>query len=69
MREYLDPVVKAKESTQYVYDIGIAAKTATDPNRNFQPVFEWIRKTGLKLTVEKCYSGLRQLEFFARPIS
>ena len=39
MREYLDPVVKADQCAQYVDDIGIAAKNATDLARNIRAVF------------------------------
>ena len=69
MREYLDPVVKADQCAQYVDDIGIAANNATDPTRNIRAVFNCIRQTGLKLTVEKCHFGVRQLEFRGRTIS
>ena len=69
MREYLDPVVKADQCAQYVDDIGIAANNATDLIRNIRAVFKCIRKTGLKLTIEKCHFGVRQVEFLRRTIS
>ena len=56
MREYLDKVIKADQCAQYVDDIGIAANTVTQIIRNIRAVFESIRKAGLKLTIEKCYS-------------
>ena len=55
MREYLDPVVKADQCAQYVDDIGIAVKTATDLTRNIRAVFKCVRQAGLKLTIEKCH--------------
>ena len=69
MREYLDPVVKAEQCAQYVDDIGIATNNATDLTRNIRAVFMYIRKAGLKLTIEKCPFGVRQVEFLGRTIS
>ena len=69
MREYLDPVVKADQCAQYVDDIGIAANNATDLTRNIRAVFKCIRQAGLKLTIEKCHFGVRQVEFLGRTIS
>ena len=68
-REYLDPVVKADQCAQYVDDIGIAAKNATDLTRNIRAVFKRIRQEGLKLTIEKCHFGFRQVEFLGRTFS
>ena len=69
MREYLDPVVKADQCAQYVDDIAIAANNATDLTRNMRAVFQCIRNAGLKLTIEKCHFGVRQVEFLGRTIS
>ena len=69
MRKYVDPVVKVDQSTQYVDDIGIAANNATDLTRNIREVFKCIRQAGLKLTIEKCHFGVRQVEFLGRTIS
>ena len=69
MREYLDPVVKADQCAQYVDDIGIAANNATDLTRNIPAVFKCIRQAGLKLAIEKCHFGVRQVEFLGRTFS
>ena len=69
IREYLDPVVKADQCAQYVDDIGIAANNATDRTRNIRAVFQCIRNAGLKLTIEKCFFGVRQVEFLGKTIS
>ena len=69
MREYLDTVVKADQCAQYVDDIGIAANNATDLTRNIRAVFKCIRQAGLKLKSEKCFFGVRQVEFLGRTIS
>ena len=69
MREYLDPVVKADQCAQYVDDFGIAANNATDLTQNIRAVFKCIRQAGLKLTIEKCHVGVRQVELLRRTIS
>ena len=69
IREYLDPVDKADQCAQYVDDIGIAANDATDLTRNIRAVFKCIRHAGLKLTIEKCHFGVRQVEFLGGTIS
>ena len=69
MREYLDSVVKADQCAQYVDDIGIAANNATNLTRNILAVFQCIRNAGLKLTIEKCHFGVRQVECLGRTIS
>ena len=69
MREYLDPVVKADQCAQYVDDIRNAANNATDLTRNIRAVFQCIRQAGLKLTIENCHFGVRQVEFLGRKIS
>ena len=65
----MDPVVKVDQCAQYVDDIGIAANNATDLTRNIGAVFKCIRQAGLKLTIEKCHFGVRQVEFLGRTIS
>ena len=69
MREYLDPVVNADQCAQYVDDIGIAANNAADLTWNIRAVFKCIRQAGLKLTIEKCHFGVRQVKFLGRTIS
>ena len=69
MREYLDPVVKTDQCARYVDDIGIAANNATEFTRNNRAVFERIRNAGLKLRIEKCHFGVRQLQFQGETIS
>ena len=69
MRDYLDPVVKADQCAQHVDDIGIAANSVTYLTRNHRSVFKCNRQSGLKLTVDKCHFGVRQVEFLAGAIS
>ena len=69
MREYLDPVVKADQCAQKVDDIQIAANKATDLTRNIRANFKFILQAELKLTIDKCHFGIRQVEFLDRTIS
>ena len=69
MREYLDSVIKADQCAHYVDDIGIAAITTEQLIKNIRAVFKCIRKTGLKLTIEKNYFDVTQVEFLGRTIT
>ena len=62
MREYLDPIVKAAECAQYLDNIGFAAKTTTDLDWNLLAGFNCIRRAEVKLTMERCHFGVRQVE-------
>ena len=69
MREYLDPVIKVDKGAQNVDDIGIAANNATDLTWNIRAVFKCVRQAGLKVTIENCHFGVKQVEFLGRTIS
>ena len=69
MPEYSDPVVKADQCAQNVDAIGMAANKVTDLTRNIRAVFKCIHQAGLKLTIEKCHFGVRQVEILGRTIS
>ena len=69
MREYLYRVSKADQCAQYVDDIGIAAIDANHLITNLRATFEYIRETGLKLTMHKCHFGATEIDFFGRTIT
>ena len=69
LREYLDKVIKDDQCAQYVDGIWIAANYVTQLIRNIRAVFEWIRKAGPKLTLEKCLFGVTEVEFHGRTIT
>ena len=69
MREYLDPVVSADQCAQYLDDVGIAANTARDLNRIIRAAFKGTCQAGLKLTIENCCFGVKQVEFLSRTVS
>ena len=65
MGEYLDKVIKADQCAQYVDDIGIAANSVTQLIRNLRAVFECIRQTGPKLSIDICH----EVEILQRTIT
>ena len=64
MREYLDRVIKADQCTQYVEDIGVAAKIT-----KLGAPFQCIREAGLKLFMHKCHFGATEIDFLGRTIT
>ena len=68
MREYLDSVIKSDQCAQYVDDIGIPASSTEQLIKNIRAVLIYIRKAGLKLTIEKCHFGVTQVECLGRTI-
>ena len=69
VREYLDPLVKADNCSQYVDDICIAAKNVEELVNNIESVFIKIRQAGLKLSMAKCAIGHPEIEFLGRSIT
>ena len=49
IREYLDPVIKADPSAQYVENIGVAVETPQQLVKNLRTVFRWLRRAGVEL--------------------
>ena len=68
IRENLDPVRKAEQCTQYVYDISIASNTPQQLIKNLRVVFQCLRKAGLKLSMAKCQFGAQEVDFLGRTI-
>ena len=69
IRGYFDPVIKADQCAQYVYDIGIAANTPEQLIKNLLAVFHCLRKAGLKLGIAKCHFGVQKVDFLGRTIT
>ena len=69
MHEYLDPVVKTHQCAQYMDDIRIAVNIATELTRKIRAACKCFCQAGLKLTIEKSPSGVRQVEFPGKTIS
>ena len=69
MREYLDKVIKADQSAQYVDDNGIAANDAEQLINNPRATFQCIQKAGLNLKMQKCHFGETEIDFLGRTIT
>ena len=69
VREYVDPLVKADKSAQYVDDIGIAAHTVDKVLFNIEAVFKQIHKAGLNLSLSKCAFGHPHIDFLGTSIT
>ena len=67
--EYLDPLVKAGRSAQYVGDIGIAAHTPEELITNLELVFQQLDKAGFKLSMGKYELGQKQIKYLGKTIS
>ena len=65
IRELLDYVIKVDQCAQYVDDLGIAANNTTDPTRNIRTVFHCICQAELKMTIEKCFLEVENLNSLA----
>ena len=69
LREYLDKVIKADQSAQYVNDIGIAANDADCLITNLRATFKCFQEAGLKLSMHKCHFGATEIDFLGRTIT
>ena len=63
IRHYLDPCLAANICTQYMDDIGSAVKNFDELIPNLRKIFECIRKSGLKLSPNKCEIGTQKIKF------
>ena len=69
IREYLDPVIKADQCSQYVVGIGIVAISPQQLIKNLRAVCQCLQKAGLKLSMAKCYFGVQEVDFLGRTIT
>ena len=67
--EYLDPSVEADWCAQYVDDIGVAALTASELNKNLDLAFKQIQEAGLKTSIGKCQFGKLSIEILGETIA
>ena len=66
IRHYLDPCLAANICTQYMDDIGSAVKNFDELIPNLRKIFECIRKSGLKLSPDKCEIGTQKIKFLGK---
>ena len=67
--EYLDPVIKVDRCAQYVIVFRFGANSATDLTRNTRAVIKRVQQAVLKLTIEECHFGVKQVEMLGRTFS
>ena len=69
IRHYLDPCLAANICTQYMDGIGSAVKNFDELIPNLRKIFECIRKSGLKLSPDKCEIGTQKIKFLGKYIT
>ena len=69
MRKYLDTCIANDQCFQYVDDLGTAAHNFDELCSNLESIFHCIRRSGLKLSMEKCEIGVPNITFLGRSIS
>ena len=69
VRHYLDQCLAANICTQYMDDIGSGVEKFEELVPNLRKIFECIRKSGLKLSPNKCQFGVQQITFLGKVIT
>ena len=69
IRHYLDPCQAANICTQYMDHIGSAVKNFDELIPNLRKIFECIRKSGLKLSPNKCEIGTQKIKILGKYIT
>ena len=69
IRHYLDPCLAADLCTQFMDDIGSAVYNFDEMIPTLSKIFECVRKSGLKLSPNKCEIGTQRLKFLGNIIT
>ena len=69
IRHYLDVCLAANECTQFMDYIGVGSTDFTSMVIVLRKVFACIRKSGLKLSPEKCQFGMESINFLGNTIT
>ena len=69
IRHYLDPCLAANICTQFMDDIGCAVNKFEDLIPNLRKVFDCLRRSGLKLSTEKCEIATNSMKFLGNVIT
>ena len=69
IRHYLDPCLAADLCTQFMDDIGSAVNNFDQLIPTLSKVFECVRKSGLKLSPNKCEIGTQRMKFLGNIIT
>ena len=69
IRHYLDPCLAANICTQFMDDIGCAVSQFEDLIPALKKIFDCLRRSGLKLSPEKCEIVTQSMKFLGNVIS
>ena len=69
IRHYLDPCLAADICTQFMDDIGCAVNNFEELIPTLQKIFSCIRRSGLKLSPEKCEIATQSMNFLGYMIT
>ena len=69
IRHYLDPCLAADLCTQFMNDIGNAVKNFDEMIPTLSKIFESVRKSGIKLSPNKCEIGTQRLNLLGNIIT
>ena len=69
IRHYLDPCLAADLCTQFMDDIGSAVNNFDELIPTLSKIFECVRKSGLKLSPNKCEIGTQRMKFLGNIIT
>ena len=69
IRHYLDPCLAADLVTQFMDDFGSAVKNFDEMIPTISKIFESVRKSGLKLSPNKCEIGSQRLKLLGNIIT
>ena len=69
VRNYLEPCLSANICTQFMDDIGCGAESVEQLIPNLRLIFKHLRRSGLKLSPEKCAFGSEKVSFLGNVIT
>ena len=69
MRKHLDSCIANDQCFQYVDDLGTGARSFGELLSNLRSIFQCIRTSGLKLTMNKCEFGVAEISYLGSTIS
>ena len=66
---YLDSCLAANLCTQFTDDIGCGVETFEQMVPTLRQIFDWLRKSGLRLTPHQCEFGISSINFLGNTIT
>ena len=69
VRNYLEPCLSANVCTQFMDDTGCGVESVEQLIPNLRLILKYLRRSGLKLSPEKCVFGSKKVSFFGNVIT